>query len=106
MAHLDSKLKTLIKEMQVAVVSYLDSQYNKDDSNCFYCEVEKIDYSVWEGDLSDVNLGITIRYGYYAGEDCSQNFSHTAIIDHLDTDWTAEFIRGFVIACLYREEGF
>lgn len=101
MAHLDGKLKKLVKEIQIAVVDYLKSEYRKDDPECFYCDVDKVEYTVWEGDLEDVFLKVAVRFGYFAGENCDDNFQHEVAIEYLDPDWTEDFIHGFVTAYLY-----
>ena len=103
MAHLDGKLKILVKEIQGAVVDYLKTEYIKDYPEYFFCEITKVEYDVWEGDLSDVSLDISVRYGYWSGDDDDSNFDKTATFKYLDTDWTADFIHGFVTACLYRK---
>ena len=101
MARLDNKLKTLVQEIQDAVVDYLKNKYRKDSPDCFFCEITKVEYDVWEGDLSDVSLNVSVRYGYWAGDDDDGNFDETATFRYLDTDWTTDFIRGFVTANLY-----
>ena len=101
MAHLDGKLKNLAKEVQIAVINYLRNEYRMDDPECYYCDVEKIEYTVWEGDLNDVGLNISVRFGYWAGEDCNSIFSHNCTVEYLNPDWTADFIHGYVTACLY-----
>ena len=103
MAHLDGKLENLVKEVQNAVVNYLKMEYRKDSDSpeCFFCEITKVEYDVWEGDLSDVSLHVSVRYGYWSGDDDDDNFDETATFEYLDTDWTADFIHGFVTASLY-----
>lgn len=101
MAHLSDDLKRLVREIQIAVVNYLKNEYRRDDPECFYCDVDKVEYTVWEGDLDDVYLKVAVRFGYYAGDDCDDNFQHTLVVEYLDPDWTADFIHGFVTAYLY-----
>ena len=100
MTCLDNKLKTLIQEIQDAVVNYLKTEYRKDSPDCFFCEITKVEYEIWEGDLSDVSLNISVCYGYWSGDD-NDNFDETATFRCLDADWTADFIHGFVTANLY-----
>ena len=104
MACLDNKLKILVKEIQDAVVNYLKTEYRKDSPDCFFCEITKVEYEIWEGDLSDVSLDVSVRYGYWAGDNDDSNFDETATFRYLDTDWTADFIHGFVTANLYLEQ--
>lgn len=101
MACLDNKLKTLVQEIQDAVVNYLKMEYRKDSPECFFCEITKVEYEIWEGDLSDASLNVSVRYGYWSGDDDDDNFYETATFKYLDTDWTADFIHGFVTANLY-----
>ena len=101
MACLDNKLKILVQEIQDAVVNYLKMEYRKDSPDCFFCEITKVEYEIWEGDLSDVSLDVSVRYGYWAGDDDDSNFDETATFKYLDADWTADFIHGFVTANLY-----
>ena len=101
MARLDGKLENLVKEIQNAVINYLKTEYRRDSPECFFCEVTKIKYDIWEGNLSDASLNISVRYGYWSGDDDNSNFDNTAILEYLDTDWTADFIHGFVTANLY-----
>ena len=101
MARLDDKIENLVKEIQNAVTNYLKMKYRKDSPECFFCEITKVEYDVWEGDLSDVSLNISVRYGYWSGDDDNGNFYETATFKYLDTDWTADFIHGFVTANLY-----
>ena len=101
MACLDNKLKTLVQEIQDAVVNYLKMEYRKDSPDCFFCEITKVEYEIWEGDLSDVSLDVSVRYGYWAGDDDDSNFDETATFRYLDANWTADFIHGFVTANLY-----
>ena len=101
MACLDNKLKILVQEIQDAVVNYLKMEYRKDSPDCFFCEITKVEYEIWEGDLSDVSLNVSVRYGYWSGDDDDSNFDETATFEYLDTDWTADFIHGFVTANLY-----
>lgn len=103
MAKLDGKLKMLAREIQEAVVTYLKSEYRKSSPECFFCEIDKVEYSIWEGDLSDANLKVSVRYGYWSGDDDDSNFDKTATFEYLDPDWTAEFIHGYVTACMYSE---
>lgn len=100
MASLDGKLENLVKEVQNAVVNYLKTEYRKDSPDCFFCEITKVEYEIWEGDLSDAGLHVSVRYGYWSGDD-DDNFDETATFEYLDTDWTADFIHGFVTASLY-----
>lgn len=104
MARLDGKLENLVKEIQDAVVGYLKTEYRKDSPEHFFCEITKVEYDVWEGDLSDVSLNVSVRYGYWSGDDDDSNFDETATFKCLDTDWTADFIHGFVTACLFKME--
>lgn len=104
MAKLDGKLKSLVREIQDAVVTYLKSEYRKSSPECFFCEIDKVEYSIWEGDLSDANLKVSVRYGYWSGDDDDSNFDKTATFEYLDPDWTAEFIHGYVTACMYSEK--
>lgn len=101
MACLDGNLKRLVVEVQVAVVSYLKSEYRKDDPECFYCDADKVEYTVWEGDLDDVTLKVAVRFGYFAGENCDDNFQNEVTIEYLDPSWSIDFIHGFVTAYLY-----
>ena len=101
MAKLDGKLKNLMREIQDAVVTYLKSEYRKNFPECFFCEIDKVEYFVWEGDLSDANLEVSVRYGYWSGDDDDSNFDKTATFEYLDTNWSAEFIHGFITACMY-----
>ncbi len=101
MARLDGKMANLVKEIQNAVINYLKMEYRKDSPECFYCEITKVEYDVWEGNLSDVGLNISVRYGYWSGDNDNDNFNETATFKYLDTDWTADFIRGFVTANLF-----
>lgn len=101
MACLDGKLKTLVQEVQSAVVDYLKTEYRKGFPDCFFCEITKVEYEIWEGDLSDVSLNVSVRYGYWSGDDDNDNFDETATFKCLDTNWTADFIHGFVTANLY-----
>lgn len=101
MAKLDGKLKNLMREIQDAVVTYLKNEYRKDSPECFFCEINKVEYFVWEGDLSDANLEVSVRYGYWSGDDDDSNFNKTATFEYLDTNWSAEFIHGFITACMY-----
>ena len=104
MARLDGKLENLVREVQDAVVNYLKTEYRKDSPDCFFCEITKVEYEIWEGDLSDVSLNVSVRYGYWSGDDNDDNFDETATFKCLDTDWTAGFIHGFVTACLFKME--
>lgn len=101
MASLDGKLENLVKEVQNAVIDYLKTEYRKDSPDCFFCEITKVEYEIWEGDLSDVSLNVSVRYGYWSGDDDDDNFDETATFMYLDTDWTADFIHGFVTANLF-----
>lgn len=104
MACLDNKLKTLVQEIQDAVVNYLKTEYRKDSPDCFFCEITKVEYEIWEGDLSDVSLNVSVRYGYWSGDDDDSNFDETATFNNLDENWTADFIHGFVTANLYLKQ--
>ena len=101
MARLNGKLEILVKEVQNAVIDYLKMEYRRESPECFFCEITKVEYNVWEGDLSDVSLYVSVRYGYWSGDDDDSNFDETATFKYLDTDWTADFIHGFVTANLY-----
>lgn len=100
MARLDGKLENLVREVQNAVVNYLKMEYRKDSPECFFCEITKVEYDILEGDLSDASLHVSVHYGYWSGDD-DDNFNETATFEYLDTDWTADFIHGFVTASLY-----
>ena len=99
MARLDGKLENLVKEIQDAVVNYLKTKYRRDSPDCFFCEITKVEYEIWEGDLSDVSLNVSVRYGYWSDDD-DDNFDEIATFKYLNTDWTADFIHGFITACL------
>ena len=101
MAHLDGKLENLVKEIQNTVIDYLKTEYRKESSEFFFCEITNIEYDIWEGNLSDASLNISVRYGYWCGDDDASNFDETVTFEYLDTDWTADFLRGFVTANLY-----
>lgn len=101
MAKLDSKLKSLMREIQDAVVTYLKNEYRKNSPECFFCEIDKVEYSIWEGDLDEGTLEVSVRYGYWSGDDDDSNFDKTATFEYLDTNWSAEFIHGFITACMY-----
>lgn len=104
MACLDNKLGILVKEIQDAVVNYLKMEYRKDSPEHFFCEITKVEYDILEGDLSDATLSISVHYGYWTGDDDDSNFDETATFEYLDTDWTADFIHGFITACLFKME--
>ena len=101
MACLDGKLGILVKEVQDTVVNYLKTEYRKDSPEHFFCEITKVEYDVWEGNISDATLNVSVRYGYWSGDDDDSNFDETATFEYLDTDWTADFIHGFVTANLF-----
>ena len=104
MACLDGKLGILVKEVQDTVVNYLKMEYKKDSPEQFFCEITKVEYDIWEGNLSDACLCVSVHYGYWSGEDDDSNFDETATFEYLDTDWTADFIHGFITACLFKME--
>lgn len=104
MVRLDGKLENLIKEIQNAVINYLKMEYRKDSPECFFCEVTKVEYDIWEGNLSDASLNISVRYGYWSVDDDDGNFDNTATFEYLDTDWTADFVHGFITASLFLKQ--
>ena len=104
MACLDNKLKILVQEIQDVVVNYLKTEYRKDSPDCFFCEIIKVEYEIWEGDLSDASLNVSVRYGYWSGDDDDDSFDEIATFRYLDADWTADFIHGFVTANLYLKQ--
>ena len=104
MAYLDNKLKILVQEIQNTVVNYLKTKYIRDSPDCFFCEITRVEYEIWEGDLSDVSLNVSVRYGYWSGDDDDDSLDESATFRYLDADWTADFIRGFVTANLYLKQ--